>query len=434
MDSQGILFSLGTALGIGFLIGLQREQAAREESGGPKPLGGVRTYPLVALLGALAALMARPYGAWILGAALVALLVPLGLAYADDLRRDRDRGITSEMAFVVTLFLGALCTTPGILPGTHDRLLVAAAAGVGALALLSGKKPLHQWAQKMSSEDVHATVKFAILAVIILPLLPNRTYGPYDVLNPFTIGLMIVLVAGVSFVGYVAIRLLGPGRGLGVTGLFGGMVSSTATTLSLSSRAKEEKSIVGLCALGIILASAVMPVRVLVEVFVVNSRLLPAVAWPIGAMAAAGFATGVVYYLLSRRQKQSKGDALTLENPFELSSALKIGGLFAVILFLSKVAQVHLGSAGTYITGVVAGLTDVDAITLSMAKLAPDGTSYRQAALTIYLACVSNSLVKAGMAATIGGWALGRRVLLGFLVMILGGAAGAAVLLLGPES
>ena len=433
MDSQGVLISLGTALGIGFLIGLQREQAVHQEPGGPAPLGGVRTYPLVALLGALAALLAKPYGAWILGAALLTLLVPLGLAYADDLRRGRDRGLTSEVAFILTLFLGALCTTPGILPGTKDRLLVAAAAGVAALALLSGKRPLHHWARRMSTEDTHATVKFAVLAVVVLPLLPNRTYGPYDVLNPFTIGLMIVLVAGVSFVGYVAIRLLGTGRGLGLTGLFGGMVSSTATTLSLSHRAKEEKSLAGLCAFGIILASAIMPARVLLEVFAVNRGLLPAVAWPVGAMLAGGLAMGATYYLLSRRQKDGKGDGVKLENPFELSSALKIGGLFALILFLSKVAQVHLGAAGIYVTGVLAGLTDVDAITLSMAELAPEGTSYRDAAITIYLACASNSLVKAGLAAAIGGWALGRRVSLGFLVMILAGAAGTVLLVLkGP--
>jgi uncharacterized membrane protein (DUF4010 family) len=425
VDHEDVFAGLAVALGVGFLIGLQREQQSAAREQGSRGFGGIRTYPLAALLGAACALLARGLGAWIVGAGLMVLLVPLAIGFADDVRRDRDRGITSEVAFVLTYLLGALSVSSGILPTPKERYLVVAAAGVAAGALLSFKQPLHAWAAKLSQEDVFATIKFAVLAVIVLPLLPNKAYGRFGI-NPSNVGLMVTLIAGISFAGYVAIRALGPGRGLGVVGLLGGLASSTAVTLSLSGRAKREPDVATPCAMAIVLASSVMPPRVIAEVAVVNPALVPAVAWPMAAMAAAGLLSA---FLLARSAKKARaGEEVAFHNPFELASALKLGAVFVVVLIVSKFAQQELGTAGIYAAGALAGLTDVDAVTLSMANLARQGLAPRHAAITILIAVASNTIIKAGMTVVLGGWALGRRTLPAFLAMTLAGAAGAVAL------
>jgi len=214
--------SLAVALGVGFLIGLQREQsAAMEGTPGRSYPGGVRTYPLVALSGALAVLLGARFGPWLVAGGVLFLLIPLALGYADDVRQNRDRGITSEVALMVTYFLGCLSTADGVGGSPKERLLLCAAMAVAVTALLSYKDPLHALASHISRNDLYAAVKFGILVAVMLPLLPDKGYGPYEALNPAKIGLFVVLVAGLGFAGYVAVRVLGPGKGLGVTGLLG---------------------------------------------------------------------------------------------------------------------------------------------------------------------------------------------------------------------
>jgi uncharacterized membrane protein (DUF4010 family) len=416
--------SLAVALGVGFLIGLQREQA----SGSARfLLGGIRTFPLVALAGALASLLGRQFGFWPIGIGMAGLAALLALAYADDIRKDRDRGITTEIAFFLTFLLGALALTEGIVEPIGTRLQVVAALGVVVTALLSVKQPLHELAAKVSKEDILATVKFAIAAVIVLPLLPDRTFGPLDVLNPFQAGLMVVLISGLSYLGYIAIRVLGPGRGLGVTAVLGGMVSSTAVTLALSDRSKREPSVGSACAMGVVLASTIMFFRVMVEVQVVDPGLLPSVAIPMGTMAATGLGAAAILFLRGRSARTEEGPKLS--NPFELSSAIKFGLLFLVVLFLSKAATVYLGRQGIFVAGFLAGSTDVDAITLSMANLTRRGTvAHADAATAILLACVSNTLVKGGLAIALGAPGFRSRVAWTFLWILLAGGASVSLL------
>ena len=421
--------SMAVALAVGFLIGLQREQSASQESAGERSaLGGVRTYPLVALSGALCVLLAGRFGLWLVGAGFVAFLIPFTLAYADDLRKGRDRGITTEVAFVLTYFLGCLAAADGVAGTVKERLLLCASLSVAVTALLSFKDPLHNLAARISRDDLYATIKFGVLALVILPLLPNKAYGPYQALNPFHIGLFIVLTAGVSFVGFVAVRLLGPGRGLGVTGLVGGVVSSTAITLSLSGRAKRDREVAQACALGIVLASTVMAVRVVGLVAVINRPLVAAVAVPMGAMTLAGLGAAGLFYLRSRKESR-EGEEVKFSNPFEISSALKFGLVFTIVLIASKFAAATWGHKGTYFAALLAGSTDVDAITLTLSRMVPNELDARRAATGIFLACASNTLVKAGMACVIGGWAFGWRVGLAFLAMA---AAGGAALFFTP--
>lgn len=414
--------SLGLATSAGLLIGLERERSAPEQSGDTF-LGGARTHPLFALVGGVATLAARELGPWVLLVSLGALVALLVVNYQGEVQRDRGRGITSEAAFLLSFLLGALACTAGVVEPSARKVVVVGAVAVVATFLLSAKPTTHRLARTLSREDVASTLKFLIVAVVVLPLLPDRTFGPLDVLNPYDVARLMVLISALSFVGYAGIRLLGPERGLGLTGVVGGLVSSTAVTLSMAGRARARPELGTPAALAVVLASTIMFVRVYAIVAVVNPSLAPEVAWPMATASAAGLGASLWLWLRSRRSGPG-GGPVAFTNPFELGQALKFALLFAVVLVGSKAAAVHLGAAGTYAAGVLAGSTDVDAITLSMARLAGGEVAPRVAATTIFLGTASNTLVKAGMATVIGGWAFGRRVVGALAAMLLAGAAG----------
>jgi len=424
--------SLAVALGAGFLIGLQREQSAAQE-GRPEGAysGGIRTFPIVALSGGLSMLLAEVLSPWIFAAGFVVVLTPVLIAYLFDVKSGGDRGITSETAFSVTYLLGglALCTRLPFPPG--HRLLAVGALSVAMTALLSLKQPLHQLASRISLEDLYSTVRFLVLAVIILPLLPNREVGPLGVVNPFTVGLMVVLLAGVGFIAYVAIRLLGPGHGMGLTGLVGGLISSTAVTLTVAGRARKSPTLAVPGALAILLACTVMIARMTILIAVTNAALLRHMTWMLVAMGAAGALASLILFLKSRRvaAEEVPKEAIPFRNPFELRQAFKFGLLFMVLLFASKAAIQHLGGSGAYLAAAIGGLADVDAVTLSLSRLAGSAVAPETARWAILLGAAANSVVKAVMAVSIGGWAVGRFVLAGLLFTVL---AGAAVAILFP--
>jgi len=418
--------SLALAAAAGLLLGLERERMRPPEESKRSFLGGARTYPLLALVGGVATLAAREVGILAIVIPFAALVVLLALAYAGDVLREQHRGITSETAFLLTFLLGVLSLTEGVLEGSQ-KIFVVSSIAVVATFLLSAKPTLHPLVQRIAPGDVAATLKFLIVAVVVLPLLPDRTYGPLDVLNPYHVGILVVLISALSFAGYAAIRLLGPRRGMGVTGLVGGLVSSTAVTLSMAARARERPAISDSAALAVMLASTIMFARVFFIVAVVAPGLTSAVAWPMAGGVLGGF--GACLFLWMRSGKlRAKEEQIVFSNPFELGSAVGFALLFAVILVGSKAASDYLGAAGTYAAGLVAGLTDVDAITLSMAKLAGrNGLSVEVAATTIFLGVASNTVAKGVMAAVAGGWGFGRRVLGAQLVVLAAGAVGAAI-------
>jgi uncharacterized membrane protein (DUF4010 family) len=256
---------------------------------------------------------------------------------------------------------------------------------------------------------------------VVLPLLPDRTFGPLDVLNPFDTGLMIVLIAGISFLGYVATRIAGGRRGMAVTGMLGGLVSSTAVTVSLSSRVRESPTTVTLAAVAILTASATMFARILVVAGIVDFHLLPVLMWPIGTMLVVGYGLALVYYLRSRRDLHQT-EPVPLRNPFELGLAIKFGLFYAVVVFASKAAQTFLGDRGLYISSILAGLADVDAITISMARFHREGLGAATAATAITLAALTDTAVKAGIAFWLGGRELGMRVAMGLGATLVAGA------------
>jgi uncharacterized membrane protein (DUF4010 family) len=369
------------------------------------------------------------HGVTVLLAAFAAVMTFLAISYSADVRKG-DRGLTSEAAFLLSVLLGALALSEGVIAPISRKIFVVSSIAVVATLLLSIKPVLHSLIQQSTKDDIFALLKFLIVAVVVLPLLPDQTFGPLEVLNPRHIGFMVVLIAGIGFVGYLASRLLGAGRGLAVTGFVGGLASSTAVTLSMSERAKAEPSLAASCALAVVLASSMMFARVVVAASAVNRDLVPLLVVPMAAMAAGGVGAMLVMFLRAPRVAGAAAE-VRFTNPFELTSALKFAALYTVVLVGAKAATQYLGTGGTYLAGLLAGSTDVDTVTLSMSQLSASGQVPREvAATTIILGAFSNTLVKAGLAVVIGGWAFGRKVLAAFAAMIAAGAAALAAVLL----
>jgi len=406
----------GAALALGVLIGLERERSKSEAS-----FAGVRTFGLIALTGGVAAFLdmrlAQPWLAIGVFAAVAGLVT---VSYAVTAQRG-DLGVTTEVSALLSFLLGFLCVS-GYVVGAAG---LAVASG-GVLAL---KDWLHRIAGRIETADVEATLKFAIVSVIVLPLVPNQDFGPapLDVINPYKIWLMVVLISGLNFASYLLVKMVGTEHGIGLTGLLGGLVSSTAVTLGFSQRSRQEPTQVPALALGILVAWTVMFFRVVVLVAAVHRGL----ALQTGiAMAAFGLPSLAICWLLWRRQRSAGTATVSAgENPFELGEAIRFGLLFGVITFVAKAAQVYLGDAGLYLAGAIAGLTDVDAIALSMAQLASsDAASSEPAFRTIVIAVAANTLFKAGMVAFLGAAGL-RRIILAATGVILVAAALSAWLL-----
>lgn len=412
--------SLLTAVAVGLLVGLEREQV-QDTQGGSK-FAGIRTYPIIALLGALATLL-EPASMWLPLVVLGGVIVLVAINYASDVRAGRDHGATTEVSVLATYLLGALAASRGVLEPMTTRLLLTVALGVALTFLLSSKQWLHGIATKVSRDDFYATVKFLIVAVIVLPLLPREEMGPLDAINPFSVGLMVVMIAGLSFAGYVAMRLLGTNRGILVQAAVGGLASSTAVTIAFANRTKHNPELAPMAAGGIAIASMIMIVRVAVLVALVNISLLPSLAVPLAGAFAGAILGGLLVY---RRGAGEPPTDIKVKNPFELGSAVRFGIVFAVILLATKAAKEYLGNRGLYLAALVAGGTDVDAISLSTAKQA-SGTP---AVIAILIAVAANTIAKSVLAFAIGGRALGKRALLIGGLIIAGGAAGLVPLVL----
>ena len=393
-------WQFGAALGLGMLIGLERERTRGEE----RIFAGVRTFALVALLGATSVFAGNQAGLpWIVGVVFLAVVALVAVSYLVT-AKGGSIGATTEISLLLTFFIGSLCA--------WDQVGVAGAVAVAAMLLLALKGWLHNLAKRIEPSDVEATLKFAIITLIILPLVPNTNFGPtgLEVINPYKTWLMVVLIAGLNFVGYILVKVVGREHGLGITGLLGGLVSSTAVTLSFSQRSRVEPGLAPVLALAILLAWTVMFFRVVVEVGVVNLSLAKDLAL---GMVIMGVVSLVICLLLWRRGRSTeKAEVESGHNPFELGDAIKFGALFAVVIFVAKVAQVYFGNTGLYLAGALAGLTDVDAIALSMAHLAQqDPASSGPAARTIVIAVISNTMVKCGMVIWLGAPSMRRTMI-----------------------
>jgi uncharacterized membrane protein (DUF4010 family) len=416
MFDLNLALRFGAALGLGLLLGLERERKRDAEL----LFGGVRTFALIALLGALGAFLERELNqGWLVLAAFVAVGALVVVSYITTAARG-EMGITTEISALLAFIVGVLCG--------WDRVGVASVATVVCLLLLTLKDYLHRLARRVELEDVEATLQFAVISVIILPLLPNETFGPapLNVINPYKIWLMVVLIAGLNFLGYVLVKVLGNEHGFLATGILGGLVSSTAVTLSFAQRSRQEPALSAAFVLAIVAAWTIMFLRVIVIVGLIDLSLAAVLGLPLGLMAVVGAVVALV--LWRRTRSQETGVVTAGANPFELGEAVKFGLLFGVVTVVAKAAQVYTGDTGLYLAGAVAGLTDVDAISLSMANLATaNAESLKVAARTIVIAVLSNTLVKTGMAAFWGTPALRRTLLVATLLVLLAATIGAVI-------
>jgi uncharacterized membrane protein (DUF4010 family) len=410
-----------TAMGLGLVIGLERERSQK-----PAPtFAGARTFAFIALLGTIATYLQTRYDvAGLVVAVLLAVAALVTVSYVVSSHKG-DLGATTEISALFTFLVGALCG--------WGRLGLAAALGVAGLLLLSLKAWSTRVQERISEEDVEAAVKFAVITAIILPLLPNRAYGPTEalqVLNPYKIWLMVVLISGLNFAGYVLVKVVGQRHGLGLTGILGGLVSSTAVTLGFSQRSQREPPLAAALTLGILLAWTVMFIRVVVMVSIVSPALGRQLGIGIGLLAAVSLLLCGWLWWGHRKGDQQTHEVSSGQNPIDLGQAIKFGLLFGAVTFVAKTAQVYFGDTGLYVAGALAGLTDVDAISLSMANLAnATPADLGPAARTVLIAVISNTLVKGGMAVFLGGIAMRRRMLPATLALILSGVA--AALLIG---
>ena len=414
---EHILWGFSAALLIGTLVGIEREKnkLAPDDVG----IGGVRTFILFSLTGAVAASLARELeSGWVFGAGLLAVA---GLAvagyWAETRVEPRSVGVTTEAAALAVYLLGGLAVA--------GYVEVALALGVVVSALLAYKQPLHDLVAKLGTEDIEAGLKLLAATFIVLPLLPREPVDPWGAIEPYSVWLLVILIAGLSLVGYVATRALGPRRGAAVTGLAGGLVSSTAVTLAFArtSRRGAGGSDAALAS-GLLLAWGIMFVRVTVEVAVVHPPLVTPLLIPLGAMGGVTLALAGVQGARGAGGSDTGPDDLPLRNPFSLTSAIQFALFFAAVLVVVKLVQEHFPGEGYYVVAGLAGLTDVDAITLSMAGVVRDGGADTPTGVAaIVLAALANTVVKAGMIVILAGSSLRRRAVLATAAILLAGLA-----------
>ncbi len=405
LELPAVQFAIALALGL--LVGLQREWV--EE----KPLG-LRSFTLITLIGALIGLYAEDAGLWIVAVGLIVITLGIFVHTILLAREHAVAGMTTELAGIAMYLVGAMTTT-------GYPITAVVLTGVVTL-LLHWKVPLHALTRRIAPQEFQAVARFVLVTLVVLPILPNRTFGPFDVLNPFHIWLMVVLIVGLNLVGYFALRIT-RGRGSALLGgVLGGLVSSTATTVSYSGRSHADAAMAPVAAIAILIASALVYVRVLVEVLVVAPALLTGLAGPVLTYFAL-FA--VIAAVLIRFSGSGSPAEVKTGNPAELSTAMVFALIYSVVVFLSAAVSEEFGETLLYPVALLSGLTDVDAITLSTGHL------YQSSRITadtawrvIFVAALANLLFKAGVVAVIGGDALRRR-----LLPVLGGLMVAGVLI-----
>lgn len=418
ITQEQVAVGIGTALAVGALVGLERERRSRTEK---QPMfGGIRTFPLIALLGSLSGLAIGAFGAMGLAIPFICVSAFLIGAYLRVPRTPEQPalGLTSEFSAILVFFLGAVPFLEAIPLDFQGRTVLAGACGAVVMAALALREPLHKIAEAVSSEDLFATVRFILLAVVLLPLLPDRTWDPYEALSPFKIGIFVVLVAAVSFVGYVAVRILGERKGIGVTAVFGGIASSTAVTFAFSNKAKAQPELSRISAFAIVIACTIMLPRLFVIIAMIHPPLVQHV-WPVFASTTAVGVLGsaLLYRVAGKRgetvmiKREHEEPKTKLNNPFSLKAAFKLGVAFALIRLIAAAAYDMWSDTGLYVSALLAGLSDVDALLIAVTRMfAKDQVGASVACIAIACAILTNSLIKTSFAMFIGGRRVGTLV------------------------
>lgn len=402
MNPESGLARLLVALLGGLLIGLDRERAEVRKA--HEEFAGVRTFPLVALSGCLPMLVTSAAGPWLVVAAFFAVAGLVLFSYQHKLA-DGHIGATTEVAAIATFLIGVLAGA--------GELLTASATAVVVAVLLVAKPKLEGFSRAVSTEELTAALELAVISVIVYPLLPDRGFGPWAVLNPRNIWLVVVLVAGLSFVGFIAMRFAGERRGLAITGAVGGLVSSTAVTMAMADRAKDDDSLSRPAAAAAVLACTVMPIRIVVLAGVIDIGIVPRLLPAMLSMALAG---AIAARMIARADSSEVVTAGSrIRNPFSLRHAAIFAAIYAAVLLVARAAQEYVSGGGQFLTAALASVADVDAVTIAFTRLGPGDSLWRTSAAAITVAAVMNTLVKLGL-----GWARGSRTFRRSLAVALG--------------
>ncbi|SFG37272.1 MgtC/SapB family protein [Pontibacter chinhatensis] len=407
--------TLAIALGLGLLVGLQRQHDQSQ-------LAGIRTFPLITLFGTLSGFLAQDFGGWILASGLFSLAALMAVAnFMRSKTPNFDIGLTTEAAALLMYVVGAYLVL--------GQTTVAVAVGASVAVLLHLKDTLHGIVAKIGQNDLRAIMQFVVISLVVLPVLPDRTFGPYQVLNPYNIWLMVVLIVGLGLSGYFAYKVFGQKSGTVLGGILGGLISSTATTVSYARRSKDQHASSMLAALVIFIASTVSFVRIITEVAVVAPGTLPTVAPPLAAVFLLMVILAIMVYL----KRDDSHDTMPEQgNPAQLKTALVFGAIYAIVTLAIAFAKDKLGDSGLYFVAVVSGLTDVDAITLSTSRLMQVGNLDTDHGWRLILvAALSNIAFKAGLVGVLGNRSVFGKVALLFGIVLAGGLL---VLWLWPEN
>ncbi|HSD41381.1 MAG TPA: MgtC/SapB family protein [Burkholderiales bacterium] len=419
MEAIDLFERLAAALAIGLLVGIERGWTEREEREGERA-AGLRTFALAGLLGGVwGALSAGDGGEIALAVAFLVFSVIVAAFRYRELVREQSYGVTTVVAAMLVFALGALAVI--------GEIVVAAAAGVATAGLLALKAVLHEWVKRLTWAELRAGLALLAMTLILLPILPDRPMGPWNAVNPRDVWIMTIVIAAVSFVGYVAVRIAGERRGLLISAFAGSVVSSTAVTLDMARLARQHPERTALFSAAAVLAGGTMMARVLLIAGFFNVELLRWLVPPLvlaGLVSLAGAAVVLRRWWQSREERSEAGSALELTNPFDLPTVLKFGALLAVVMFIAEALTRSYGAGGAYVLGAVSGMASLDALTLSMARLAHATLAPESAATSILIGVAVNSVAKGVLAWIAGGAGIGRRVLLFAALAIAAGFVG----------
>lgn len=407
----GVLISMG----IGLILGLEREYDKLKDQG----FAGIRTFPIVTILGFSLGNLTEKFTPWLLIVSLGAFILFLAFNHFFQKQEEYGKGMTTNLALIATFVLGVMVSA--------EFYRDAVATAVIIVTLLSLKTRFRTVISNITSEELFAFIKFSIIALLILPFLPNKTYGPNDLLNPFEIGSIIVIVSFLNFIGYLLVKYVGSKKGILLTAILGGLISSTAVTWSYASRSVESPELSRKYAAGIIIASAVMFPRLTLLAYIFNNALLTYLALPFGVLTLVCL---VVSLLLIKKDTNKPDTNIKLGNPMNLLNAIGFGVIYVVILFAVFYSNKFFGESGLYYSALIAGLGDTDAITISMAKFSLDGEKLKLASSVIIAAIMSNMLVKLGITAFKGSktarklvsYTFGGIILIGIIFIFIGRA------------
>lgn len=401
---------LSISLLLGFLVGIQRGWVNRNKASGER-IAGIRTHALIGLLGGLCGLLSTIFSELILGLTFLSLSVLITAAYLNSQRSNADMSITGLIGILLTFVFGAL-----VLLGEP---VIAASAAVITVFILDNKNEIHGALKKLEEHELDAGLRLLLISVVMLPLLPNKGYGPWGAVNPYELWWMVVLIATISFVGYFSMKIGGPQKGIMFTSFFAGLSASTALTLHFSKLSKDQPTLSPLLASGILVACGTMFPRILLVAGVINYQLLVDLWMPIVVMMSCCYLPAIMIWRRNRGTVFEHPAAK--QNPLELSAAFMFGIILLVIMLLSHALQAWFGELGVMVLSVVSGITDVDAITLTLSRATINQLPESTAVTGITIAAAVNSLVKGTMAATIGNRALGIRVMFPMLMAVTSG-------------